>query len=52
LSIARRRLGLEVGVVLAAKFLLLFGLYFLLFDAPARNDAPSVSTHLFDNRAR
>ena len=45
---ARRRLGLEIGALLAAKLVLLCGLYFLFFASDQREviGAPAVSARL------
>ena len=50
LSTARRRLGLEIGALLAAKAALLGTLYVLFFTAPAPHDAPATAAHVMGNR--
>ena len=49
----RRRLGWEIGGLLAAKLVLLFGLYFLFFadDRQTPIDAPAVGAHILGPRA-
>ena len=49
----RRRLGWEIGAVIAAKLALLCGLYFLFFapDHRAAADAPATSTHILGQKA-
>jgi hypothetical protein len=45
---ARRRLGVEIGALLAAKAVLLLGLYFLFFapDHRTPNGAAATSAHV------
>ncbi len=45
---ARRRLGVEIGALLAAKVVLLFGIYFLFFapDHRTPNGAPATSARM------
>jgi hypothetical protein len=49
---ARRRLGVEVGALLAAKAVLLLGLYFLFFapDHQPPNNAAATSAHVMGDR--
>jgi hypothetical protein len=44
--LARRRLGLEIGALLAAKLVLLSALYVLFFATPTPNDSPAVAAHV------
>jgi len=46
----RRNLGREIAVVLAAKLVLLCGLYFLFFANRATNDAAATSIHVMGER--
>jgi hypothetical protein len=49
----RRRLGWEIGALLAAKLVLLCGLYFLFFapDHRTSTDAPAVGAHILGQKA-
>lgn len=47
---ARRRLGLELAVVLTAKLILLGALYFLFFTGEVANDAPATASHVIGDR--
>jgi len=46
----RRRLGLEIGALLAAKLVLLTALYLLFFTQPASDSPPAVATHILGAR--
>jgi hypothetical protein len=47
---ARRRLGYEIGAVIAAKLVLLSVLYFAFFAERAPNDAPAMAAHVMGDR--
>jgi hypothetical protein len=48
--LARRRLGLEIGALLAAKLVLLTVLYILFFGAPFHPQASAVASHVMGDR--
>jgi hypothetical protein len=48
--LARRRLGLEIGALLAAKLVLLTALYVLFFAQQAPNDPPATAAHVMGSR--
>ena len=50
MTLARRRLGKEVGVIIAAKLVLLTALYFAFFAHRAPNDPPAVAAHVMGAR--
>jgi hypothetical protein len=50
MTLARRRLGLEIGALLAAKLVLLIALYFAFFAQPAPNDPSATAAHVMGAR--
>ncbi|MEI9994737.1 MAG: cytochrome oxidase putative small subunit CydP [Rhizomicrobium sp.] len=48
--LARRRLGLEIGALLAAKLVLLAALYFLFFSQHAPNGPAATGAHIMGVR--
>jgi len=48
--LARRRLGLEIGALLAAKLVLLTVLYFAFFAGQAPNGPPATAAHVLGAR--
>ena len=50
MTLMRRRLGVEIGALLAAKLILLTALYFAFFARHAVNDPPATAEHVMGER--